>query len=130
MKAEVTISRCSDGTIRLYIGDKASSIDFVEVSMTPEAFGNAITGLGCQEASMEVRGMQWVGKRRITEPRRIVSGIDSYDRAKQQAWLEANAQEEGWIVSTYLGSQRSITQVDGKTVLNYTVTKYVDEAAA
>lgn len=37
-----------------------------------------------------------------------------------------NAREEGWVLSTYLGSQNSVKWVDGKTILNYSVTKYVN----
>jgi len=125
MKAKVTISRCSDDTIRISFEDVASGIKFAEVSMTPEAFGNAVTGFSNQDANLEVRGLAFVGKQRITESRQIECPVDSYDRKVLESWLRENAQEDGWLVSTYLGSQSSIKRKDGRTILNYTVTKYV-----
>jgi hypothetical protein len=43
-----------------------------------------------------------------------------------EQWLQDNAQEEGWIIDHYLGSQSSIDHMDGKTFLNYSVHKYVE----
>ena len=125
MKAKVTISRCSDDTIRIRFEDIASSIEFAEVTMTPEAFGSAITGLSSQDAELEVRGLQFVGKQRINELRQIECPLKTYDRKEMENWLRDNAQEDGWMVNTYLGSQSSIKHKDGKTILNYSVTKYV-----
>ena len=126
MKAKVTISRSSDDIVRIRIRDVASGVEFAEIGLTVEAYGYAITGLSEQEGELEVRGLERVGKKRITEPRTIACPINSYDKNLLGAWLKENAQEDGWIVSTYLGSQSSVSHEEGKTILRYSVTKYVD----
>lgn len=128
MRAEVTISRASDDTVRIRITDEASRVEFAVLSLTVEQYGYAITGLSGQMAELEVRGLEHVGKRRITQPRRTTCPLDTYDRGELEKWLLDNCQEAGWTISTYLGAQNSIVRRSGVTELNYTVTKYVDEA--
>lgn len=94
--------------------------------MSVETYGYAITGLSEQPGELEVRGLQWVGKTRVSEPRKIECPLDSHDRETLENWLKEHAKEEGWIVSTYLGSQKSIERVKGKTTLHYSVTKYIE----
>jgi hypothetical protein len=127
MKAKVTISRNSHDMVRISFRDVASGIEFAEASMTVEAYGYAITGLSEQEADLEVRGLEYVGKQRVTESREIVCPLKTYDRKELSAWLSDHAQEEGWLVSTYLGSQSSVKYKDEGSILRYSVTKYVDE---
>jgi hypothetical protein len=74
----------------------------------------------------ELRGLEFVGKLRVSEPRRIEYPSNDSNREKMTQWLKDNAQEKGWIVSTYLGSQGSVERKDGKIFLNYHVTKYID----
>ena len=128
MKAKVTISRCSDDTVRIRFRDVASNIEFAEAIMTPEAFGYAITGLSEMEADLRVSGLQNVGKKRIVEQRQIDCPLKTFRKEELRAWLRENAQEEGWILNDYLGSQNSVSYPDGKTLLRYSVTKYVEEA--
>jgi citrate lyase gamma subunit len=125
MKAKVTISRSSDDMVRIRFEDQASGIEFAIVSMSVEAFGYAITGLSEQDAALEVRGLEHVGKTRVTERRQIECPLNAYDRSELSKWLMDHAKEDGWFVNTYLGSQSSVCRQDGKTILNYTVTKYV-----
>jgi len=126
MKAKVTISRASDDMVRIRIRDEVSGIDFAEVSLTVEAYGYAVAGLSEQPGELEVRGLQWVGKKRITEQRQILCPLDTYNRDALEAWLRDNGKEDGWLVSTYLGSQKSVSRAAGGVLLNYSVTKYVD----
>jgi DNA helicase TIP49 (TBP-interacting protein) len=126
MKAKVSISRGSDDKVRIRIRDVESSIEFAEVALTMESYGYVITGLSEQEAELEVRGLQWVGKRNVTEQRIIECPLNSYNRDELRAWLRENAQENGWMLSDYLGSQDSVTRKGDKTILRYSVTKYVD----
>ena len=125
MKAKVTISRSSDDKVRICLTDAASGIEFAEVAMELEAYAQAITGLSYVEGDLEVRGLEWVGKRRITEKREVVCPLKSYDRNELSKWLRDNAQEDGWLVSSYLGSQNAIHQTPQGTLLRYSVTKYV-----
>lgn len=127
MKAKVTISRASDDMVRIRIRDDASGIEFAEVALSIESYGYVITGLAEQEGSLEVRGLELVGKRRITEQRIIECPLNTYDKGVLVSWLEENAQEQGWILNTYLGSQSSVVRNGDKLILNYSVTKYVEE---
>lgn len=128
LKAKVTISRVSDDTIRIRLRDALSGCQFAEVSLSLEAFAYAVTGVAEQEAKMSVRGLAYIGKRLITTRRSIVCPVGGNDRDFLEKWLEENAQEEGWILNTYLGSQGSVVRSDGVTTLRYSVSKYVDES--
>ena len=125
MKAKVTISHSSDDLIRIRFRDEASGIEFAEVAMTPENFGYAITNLADRVGDLEVRGLAYVGKKCVTEPRQIECPLNTYSREELQGWLKSNAQEDGWILDSYLGSQSSVDRKGGKIVLNYRVTKYI-----
>lgn len=122
----VTITRDSNDIVRISFRDECSRIEFAEARMTVEDFGFAITGLAEQPASVEVRGLEYVGKRQVNESRSIECPLKTYDREELSAWLMENAREDGWIVNGYLGSQGSVGYRDGKTILNYGVTKYVE----
>lgn len=125
MKAKVSISHSSDGFIRIRIRDESSRIEFAEIALTPEHFGNAVTGLSEQDGELEVRGLEWVGKTVVTENREIECPLSSYNRGELEEWLRENGQEEGWLLGTYLGSQSSVGWKGDKTILRYSVTKYV-----
>ena len=126
MKAQLSISRSSQGYINLEIVDCASRVEFVAIRITYEDFAKCVTGLGCQPAEMEVRRLECVGKKKINEKRSIVyPHQNEYRREVLEQWLERNAKEEGWEVNAYLGSQSSVQTKDGKTVLYYSVTKFI-----
>lgn len=126
LSAAVTISRRSDGVITIEFVDQTSRIRFAEVEMSPEEFANAVTGFGYRPAKLTVTGLEFVGKVPLTESRTIEYPNKCYSRAEMSEWLKDNAREDGWFIDTYLGSQSSVIYRDGKTILNYTVTKYVD----
>lgn len=129
MKGKVTISRDSNDRVRIRFRDEASGIEFAEASLSVEAFGYAVTGLSEQEADLNVKGLQCVGKLRVFERREIDCPLDTYNKDVLSAWLKENAKEDGWILDAYLGSQNSISRRDGITVLRYGVIKYVEPKA-
>lgn len=129
-KGRLTIARRSDGLICMRVEDAASRTEFLEMELTPEVLGNAITSLAYQPVVFRMMGLEHIGKRRVIESRTIVCPLDTYKRDVLEAWLEENGQEEGWLLSSYLGSQSSIRHTDEGTILNYSVVKYVDEALA
>lgn len=128
MKGRITITRNSKDVIRIAFRDDASRIEFAVAEMTPEAFGFAITGLSEQEVDLKVGFLDRVGKLRIIEARSIDCPLQRLEKEEMRAWLRANAQEDGWILDDYLGSQSSVSPLkDGKGYsLNYRVVKYVD----
>lgn len=125
IKATIAISRTSHGEIKIHFSDKASRVGFLEVTLTPAEFTNAITGLYGQEVPAIVRGLDKVGKTLVRGNRTLKCPLDSWDKTVLSAWLEENGKEDGWIVSSYLGSQNSIVRKDNETHLNYEVYKYV-----
>lgn len=128
IEAQLTISRCSDGTITIRLEDKASRIEFFDGSISPEQFGEAVTGLASRPLTAEVRGMNFIGKRFVFEKRQVVyPGLLWDDREVMSTWLRQNCQEEGWIIDSYLGSQGSVVTRNDKVFLNYGVCKYVED---
>lgn len=125
IKAELGISRNSSGVITIRLADDASRVGFVEVSLTPEQFALAITGLMLSDVDVTCRGLDVVGKTVVKERREIFCPIKSYDKKVLEQWLTDNAQEEGWKLSAYLGSQGSITYKDDGAILRYSIYKYV-----
>jgi len=126
IKGELSIVRSSDGFIRLSIVDELSHAQFVELKLTYEQFAEAVTGCHTPDIDMEVRGLNRVGKRRVRQSRSVLCPLNVYNRELLQTWLVENCQEEGWTIDTYLGSQSSTKSVDGGTLLNYAVFKYVE----
>ena len=115
--------------ISLAIEDDVSWIRFVKLKISLENFTRALTGLAAQQAEAEFFGLEYVGKKQIQENRTILCPLATHKkREEMEKWLEENAQEEGWFLRSYLGSQNS-TYSDPKgegTFLRYSVYKYVD----
>lgn len=110
-------SRSDDG-VELTVEDNTSGITFLTIKMTLEEYGNLISTTGQVRLEAELRGLENLGKNHEMQPRTAVVPKDVADAAyalthSEQApalrkWMEANLQEEGWHISTYLGSRDSI----------------------
>lgn len=66
LKGEVTISRWTSNVephngVTIRITDEASLSQFVELRMSVEEFGNAVTGLSSRPCEIEVRGLDKLG---------------------------------------------------------------------
>lgn len=126
----ITISKPQGGRrepcITVNIEDRTSRIHFVEASFSLSDFMEAITGLGSVKGTAEILGLEYVGLKRVHENRTIDCPLSVYaGRDKLEEWLVENGQEEGWIVSSYLGTQNSIKHTESGCVLRYSVTKYI-----
>ena len=130
MIGALTISRDSRNTVRITIMDRASGTRFVELHMTPNDFAMALTGLSHVDGDLAVRGLDTVGKELVIEKRAIDCPLDTFDKKELTDWLVQNAQEDGWIVDTYLDSQNSVGRHNGRTILNYSVRKYIPALTA
>lgn len=127
INARISISRNSDDMVNVTLIDDASNIQFVDMSLSMVDYAKLITGLSHVEITGEVRGLEYVGKLRVREPRRVVCPLDTYDKSVLREWLLTTQNEEGWPIDAYLGSQSSITSHEGQRVLNYAVYKYVEQ---
>lgn len=126
INANLTISRNSGDTMRLTLMDENSRIRFAKVGISPHDLMMALTGLAHIDVECEVHGLEHVGKVKVIERRSVTYPGVSYDRKLLEAWLRDQCQEEGWTIDPYLGGQQS-TKVEGhKTILNYSVFKYVE----
>ena len=127
MKANVTISRCSDNKVYISLEDDLSGVKFVEVALALEDYAMLITGCAYVEGEVSYNNLSAVGKIEVSEKRSVNCPHSAWtDKTVLSNWLKENCKEEGWTISTYLGSQGSVKSVEGGCVLNYTVYKYVD----
>lgn len=130
IKCKLHIGRPQGGNrpevMTIEVTDKSSNIRFLNLEVPLADFMKALTGQFISEVVGEVIGLSEVGKTRVTEPRQIVCPLKTYKRNELEKWLEENAQEEGWIIDTYLGSQNSTSSHQDGTLLHYRVRKFVE----
>lgn len=125
-EGRITLSRSSRDVINIRIKDESSRQQITEVSLSLENFALMMTGLAEVECQHETtKDVSNIGKTKVIEDRSIVAPHLGYDRDLYVQWLEENAQEEGYILDTYLKSQRSIVFKESVT-LHYSVYKYVE----
>jgi hypothetical protein len=136
MMGYVTISRlCSskdEDVIRISFRDEISRNVFAEAILSPSDFAKAVTGLSEVEADISVYRLETVGKKKVVEQREVICPFYAKNDDEYKEWLIANAQEDGYLLDTYLGSKGSITLLYNKledkhqSLLRYKVIKYVD----
>lgn len=129
INGQLSISYRQD-CVSITLVDEASRVEFVDAEISYEEFARGLGSLQARPLTVcEVRGLELVGKKRIWERRSIICPLDTFDKQALAAWLEENAQEEGWILNTYLGSRDSISRsAEGGTRINYSMTRYVEVA--
>ena len=125
-EGRITLTRNSRNIITIRIKDDNSRQEITEVSMTLENFAMLMTGLSEVECKHETtKDVSNIGKTKVIESHSIVAPHLGYGKEAYEEWLAKNSQEEGWNISLYLNSQRSIVFKDGVVTLNYDVYKYV-----
>ena len=125
-EGRVTISRNSKDVVTIRLKDDSSRLNITEISMSLENYALLITGLSEVECQHETTNdVSNIGKTKVIESRSIIAPFLGYGKEKYEEWLADNGQEEGWKLSLYLSSQRSIVHEDNTVTLNYNVFKYV-----
>lgn len=125
-----------DRKIRLTFNDESSHIKFLVVELDPADFAMALTGLSEQKVSMEVRGLDLVGKTKETQTLQIIltendlirNKLSSYDKVALQEYLSKNQKlfvSDDWVLNCYLGSQTSICPHLNGVKLNVHKYRYV-----
>ena len=133
-KAGLTISRPQGGDgekkISIRVKDRNSQNEFLHLSIGLEEFSEALTGLAACECSIEVRGLEYVGK--IKERKylivELVKGASSLDRKEEAIKLAYEVLESGWLLDRYLGSQDSFFTEDCIDYARLSVYRYVYES--
>lgn len=125
---ELYIGRDNRNIFNIEVTDTNSRTRFLRLSLTAEQFAMAITGLHSSGFEAQVTGLENVGKVKVSERRRVMyRGFDTYDKDILSKWIMDECQEDGWKISPYLGSQKSVQTIDGIKYLNYSVYKFVDK---
>lgn len=129
------IFRNNSHEITLQVRDYLSRVQFLELKITLEQFALAVTGRSLDDVSGEVRGLENVGKTKVSESRCVklpkstpLHKPTSYIRQ----WLIDEFKEGGeiyepggWMLDPYIGQQSSVVYQDDTILVNYGVYKYV-----
>ena len=128
MKFKLSISRNGKDMVGIRVKCDSSRTTFLELELTLEQYAQVITGLSEVEVEGVTRGLAYVGKTKIREPRSVElpDGLYNYRKEPVVEYLKEYHQEDGWIQDLYLGSQGSITldQKTKKYTANYAVYRY------
>lgn len=135
LKGHLTISRpqgprsYDDPFIRIAVRDASSRVEFLELEVPLASFAEALTGLSEIKCDMKVRDLDRVGL--IKETKALTFelsaeylkkyGVGSCDKKALGYLLEQDPddifqQEDGWVLSTYLGSQNSVEHLPGDAI--------------
>ena len=120
IKAKLSISRRFGGdntSIAISIECKTSGIEFVELELTPEEFGNAVTGLSSIPVECEVRGLDKVGMKRERRIELFDVVLASLKKSDNEAAILSAAERfevDGWKASAY----HALNVQDGKMLID------------
>ncbi|EMF8482790.1 hypothetical protein V4E48_004105 [Morganella morganii] len=130
MKGKITISRPSYGdgrdVINIQVRDNVSRIKFLDIEIDCADFARAVTGLSETDCRLSVRGLDSVGKIKITEARKALCPRGISGKENMTKWLHDNKQEDGWILDSYLGNKSSVEYTENGYILKYRVIKYIE----
>lgn len=126
IKGELSCARTNHNKIHIQVQCSSSNAKFLDIELTTEQFGQLVTGLYLSDIDVRVDRLEIVGKKKVAESRSVEFPLENFRREDQEQWLIDNCQEEGWTINPYLRSQSSVKHVDGNTILNYHVYKYID----
>lgn len=127
-----------DGQISIFVGEESTTIDiydkdastrFASIKLTPEQLSMALSRLSHTPCSIEVHGLDRVGK--LHENKQFEFEIPENLRGSKYAdELREIAQPQltdGWIVSDLFQSQGSFFQKNGKQYARCTIRRWVDK---
>lgn len=132
-RAQISISRPSFGDgrelIEVRIKDMDAGVTFAEIHIPLADFASCLTGMSYVDCEMELRGTDNLGKLKVSESFDVSMGKEeSYSDRKGRAKAAALSQcPEGWVISTYFGSQGSFYTKDGEEFGRTTITKWIDK---
>ena len=83
--------------VEISVRDAASGVEFLEIPLSYEEFGRLVKSSGTLSVQATVRGADVIGKKRITEPRKITIPLQGADRTVDyENWLRDQYKEPGW----------------------------------
>lgn len=132
LKARVSISRSSHGGIVIEVRDEDSRIQFLQLEMSAEAFGEAVTGLSERDAEAEVYGLELLGTRAEHKHERISVGSGVTWEGCEAAAAEAlsSLEVDGWRARrSDVSNQHNWRRERGRWVLTIGLFRYVDKVS-
>jgi hypothetical protein len=111
------------------ITDETSRVK-IRLKLTARQLADVISNTHVEGIEGEIQGIASnIGKLKVREERQIKipkTSLPTY-AAKEvySKYLEENAQEEGWHLDSYMGSQKSVIYSGDEIILNYAVYKWV-----
>jgi hypothetical protein len=128
INATISLGRVTSGRgdyISLSLKDEESRVTFATVKMDAETLGKVITGLSEQKVTIEVKGLDRVGKARVVEDRTLSVPGHIYSKESLEKLVKSTCQEDGWVLDTYLGSKDSVQYLrDDTTLVRYKVYRF------
>lgn len=118
---KLTISRIygglRDNTIEVRMQDPLSVTEFVTAELSLEDFAKAVTGQGFVDCTLELHGLDRVGKKRETKPLEFTFVSNrNYKGVREEAKeLCQSFADDGWIADGYFGTRGAIEH-SGNTV--------------
>jgi hypothetical protein len=126
LKGAITILVSRDG-ISIEIEDRNANTTFLKVEMTPEEFTAAIGRQAYCDCTLEVRGLDRVGKKHECNTFEFTYDDKNGKRPsdKELGEIAQSQLSDGWIAESYFGSQNSFFVQDGIKYARCTIRRYV-----
>jgi len=116
----------SENGLEMTIVDETSRSTLAIIKLNSKQVCAAMARNARIPCKMEVLNLDKVGKKKLLETYRLqVSEEDYYNKAKCEELLKG-ACPDGWLMSTYLGSQSSFVREDGEYFVQTHIYKWVD----
>ena len=134
VKARVRLGRyMNSNTLFLKVEDEASGAEFLDLEFDAEQLAN-LMNQSCAYMEGEARGLEFVGKKRVSEAMEITlpPGLSRYDKKEIAEYLVGvkqvfEGENPGWYLDTYIGSQQSIYEKDDVAIARLRRYTYVEE---
>lgn len=134
IKVETRLGRyMSSNTLYLKIEDKASGSEFLSLEFDADQLAN-LMNQSCAHMEGEVRGLQFVGKKKIEKPfdLEIPNNINKYQKNEIELYLKEFKEDfeeanPGWFLDIYIGSKSSVSSSEDKTIAHLTQYTFVEE---
>jgi hypothetical protein len=137
LNTTLTISRPRGGnsdqnpTVTIQLTDQESRTRFASITIPLSLFSEAMFGLAEVQCKTEVRGLDQVGKVKVTKQMSEVFDVVRYDRKEaEQMLIErylASAEHRDWKLDSSLTSRDSMVHKEGKMILHYRLFRYVEK---
>lgn len=114
--------------IEILIDDSASRGNLLTLVFTPEQFAKLIANQIVSDIEADINpAVKNVGRQKVVTIAviRILGGANFYDQEVIQAYIQGLGHIHGWTLSTYLGSQNSLTSEGNDLIVRIKAFKFL-----